>query len=78
MSAFVVRMRMRRQKSWVSADPDLTDAPCVVEIDGKPAGKRHIHGEMHTGKPHRDLWATSPVSLTREVVLDHDVWLVSA
>jgi hypothetical protein len=49
----------------------------VVEIDGEPAGKLQIQGEVHTGKLHRDLWTTSPVSLTREVVRDHDVWLTS-
>jgi hypothetical protein len=55
----------------------IKDAPCVVEIDGEPAGKLQIQGEVHTGKLHRDLWTTSPVSLTREVVRDHDVWLTS-
>jgi hypothetical protein len=53
-------------------------SPCVLEIDGEPSGELHIQGEVHTGKPHRDLWTTSPVSLTRETLRDHEVWLVSA
>jgi hypothetical protein len=56
----------------------IANASCVLEIDGKRAGELRIEGEVHTGKPQRDLWTTSPVSLTREVVRDHDVWLVSA
>jgi hypothetical protein len=56
----------------------IKDAPCVLEIDGKPVGELCIQGEVHTGKPHRDLWTTSPVDLTREVVRDHEVWLISA
>jgi hypothetical protein len=56
---------------------DINDAPCVVAIDGEAAGELQIQGEVHTGKPHRDLWTTLPVSLTREVVRDHDVWLIS-
>jgi hypothetical protein len=55
----------------------IVDVPCVIEIDGEPAGEIRIEGEVHTGRPHRDLWTTSQMSLTREVIRDHDVWLIS-
>ena len=55
----------------------ISNASCVIEIDGTPIGKLCIQGEVYTGKPHRDLWTRSFVSLTREVVRDHDVWLIS-
>ena len=55
----------------------LAEVSCVIEVDGKPAVRLRIEGEVHTGKPHRDLWTISPISLTREVLRDHDVWLIS-
>jgi len=58
-------------------DKAITDTPCVIEIDGEPAGELYIGGEVLTGKPHRDLWTASPVSLSREALIDHDVWLIS-
>jgi hypothetical protein len=54
----------------------IADAYCVIEIDGSPAGEIRIEGEVHTRRPHRDLWTTSSVSLTREVLGNHDVWLI--
>jgi hypothetical protein len=70
------------QKTVLTGDLDtqvkaIAEAPCVIEIDGEPAGKIRIEGEVHTGKPHRDLWTASPVSLTREILRNHDVWLIS-
>lgn len=56
----------------------IASTACVLEIDGEPVGKLHIQGEVHTGKGCRDLWTTSPVNLTREIVRDREVWLVSA
>lgn len=55
----------------------IADVNCAIEIDGSPAGEVHIDGEVHTGQPCRDLWTTSPVRLTREVLGGHDVWLIS-
>jgi hypothetical protein len=40
----------------------IADAPCVIEIDGEPAGELRIEGEVLTGKRHRDLWTTSQIS----------------
>ena len=55
----------------------IANASCIIEIDGQPAGKIRIEGGVHTRKPHRDLWTTSPVSLTREILREHEVWLIS-
>jgi hypothetical protein len=55
----------------------ITNAECVLKVDGNQVGELHIQGEVHTGKPHRDLWTTSPIKLTRETLRDHDVWLIS-
>ncbi|MCL2717113.1 MAG: hypothetical protein FWD68_21875 [Alphaproteobacteria bacterium] len=56
----------------------IKNASCVIEIDGVSAGELYIEGEVNTGRPYHDLWTTSPVNLTREVVLSHDVWLISS
>jgi len=58
-------------------DKVISNARCAIEIDGNKVGWLHISGEVHTGKPHRDLWTTSPVDLSREMISAHDVWLVS-
>lgn len=55
----------------------IANAKCVLQIDGRPAGELCIQGEVHTGKPHRDLWTASNVSITRDIVRGHDVWLIS-
>jgi hypothetical protein len=58
-------------------DKVISNVRCAIEIDGSKVGWLHISGEVHTGKPHRDLWTTSPVDLSREMISEHDVWLVS-
>lgn len=50
---------------------------CVIEIDGERVGELHIVGEVHTGKPNRDLWSASQIDLTREMLQDHEVWLIA-
>ncbi len=55
----------------------IANAACIIEIDGERAGELYIEGEVRTGKPNRDLWTTSPVDLTREMVQDHEVWLIA-
>lgn len=56
---------------------NIANVRCRVEVDGKPGDELYIQGEVHTGKPHRDLWTTSEVALTTEIIKDRDVWLVS-
>jgi hypothetical protein len=58
-------------------DKVISNVRCAVEVDGSKVGWLQISGEVHTGKPHRDLWTTSPVDLSREMISEHDVWLVS-
>lgn len=55
----------------------IANAACIIEIDGERTEELQIEGEVHTGTPNRDLWTTSPISLTREVVQDHEVWLIA-
>jgi hypothetical protein len=55
----------------------ISNADCIIEIDGERTEELHIEGEVRTGKPNRDLWTTSPISLTREIVQDHEVWLIA-
>lgn len=55
----------------------ISNVPCVIQIDGKPAGEICISGEVHTGTSHRDLWTISHVDLSGDVVRNHDVWLIS-
>lgn len=55
----------------------ISNVPCVIQIDGKPAGKICISGEVRTGTPHRDFWTTSHVDLSRDIVRNHDVWLIA-
>jgi hypothetical protein len=50
---------------------------CAIEIDGDVVGKICIQGEVRTRTPHRDLWTASPTRLTREIIQNHDVWLIS-
>jgi len=55
----------------------IAHTACIIEIDGERTGELYIEGEVYTGKPNRDLWTTSPISLTREVLQDHEVWLIA-
>jgi hypothetical protein len=55
----------------------IANVSCVIEIDGEPSGRLRIEGEVHTGKAHRDLWTTSPVCLNRNILRNHEVWLIS-
>jgi len=55
----------------------ISNAPCAIEIDGTKVGRVLIAGEVHTGKPHRDLWTKSRVDLNRETIMTQDVWLIS-
>ena len=62
----------------LSSEPQaIRDAPCAIEIDGKRSGEIRINGEVHAGTPHRDLWTASQVSLTRDDLVGHEVWLIS-
>lgn len=56
----------------------ISGVQCILEVDGQAIGKVHIEGEVHTGKPHRDLWTTSHVNIGREAILGQNVWLISA
>jgi len=55
----------------------IANAACIIQIDGEQTEELQIEGEVHTGKPNRDLWTTSPISLTREAVQNHEVWLIA-
>jgi hypothetical protein len=57
-------------------EKSISVASCTIAIDGATVGQLQISGEIHTGKPHRDLWTSSPVDLNRETVKEHDVWLI--
>jgi len=56
----------------------ISNALCAIEIDGNRVEEIVIAGEVHTGKPYRDLWTASPVGLNREALGTHEVWLISA
>lgn len=55
----------------------IANVPCRLEIDGNKVGEINIQGEVHTGTPNRDLWTISPVSLTREMLRNHNVCLIA-
>ena len=55
----------------------LENVICEIRIDGKIEGEMIIEGEVHTRHPQRDLWTASEVALSRDIVRDHDVWLIS-
>lgn len=50
---------------------------CALEVDGKEVGQVEIEGEVQSGTGHRDLWTRSPLPFDRDVLKQHDVWLVA-
>lgn len=61
-----------------SKDGNIENTECVLVIDGKDSVKVHIDGEVTSSPGHRDLWTASPVPIDRNLVLTHNVWLVSS
>lgn len=55
----------------------IAHTDCFIEVDGQRTEGIQVEGEVYTGKPFRDLWTNSKISLTREMVQDHDVWLIA-
>lgn len=56
---------------------NIEGEPCILEIDGKKFVDLTIEGEVHTGKPHRDLWTTANLTLDSETIRNREVWLIS-
>ena len=54
----------------------ITETKCYISVDGIIIGEVMILGEMQIGKPERDLVTKSPLTLTRETVRNHEVWLI--
>ena len=57
-------------------EAQISSTDCKVLVDGVEVAQVKIEGEV-MGTGHRDLWTTSPVELKREVVVAHDVWVIS-
>lgn len=60
-----------------SNEGKIANVECMLVIDGKDFTKVHIDGEVASSRGFRDLWTGSPVKIDREIILTHDVWLVS-
>lgn len=65
------------RRDLVADSPIIRGAQCFLEVDGKWIADLRIGGEMHTGRPERDLWTADSVPIDRHVVAKKGILLIS-
>ena len=55
----------------------ISKVVCVLEVDGEEVGQVEIEGEVQSGTGHRDLWTRSQLPFDRDVLMQHEVWLIA-
>lgn len=60
-----------------SAEKQIVNTECRVVVDGETVGTLFIEGEV-LGTGHRDLWTTHPTGISREMVKNQSVSLLSS
>jgi hypothetical protein len=60
-----------------TSESAVSNVTCALEVDGKEVGQVKIEGEVQSGTGRRDLWTRSPLPIGRDVLKQHDVWLIA-
>lgn len=55
----------------------ISKVMCALEIDGQEVGQVEIEGEVQNGSGHRDLWTRSQLPFDRDLLKQHEIWLVA-